>query len=96
MSRSELTKTKKLTLLKYYSNIFPVKESKKEYPANSIKSLLFDHSENYSLEFTKSWLDMFAESTTRDGHSETQDISLCSFYSNFVESNLNQPNIMFN
>ena len=93
MSRSDLTKTKKLTSLEYYTIIFPVKEIKPEYPVNSIKSLLFDHNENYSLDSAKSWLDMFAERITKDGHSRTQDILLCSFYSNFLESNLNQPNI---
>ena len=31
----------------------------------------------------------------KDDHSKTEQISLSSFYSNFLKSNLNQPNINF-
>ena len=89
----KLTKTKKLMLPDYYTNISPLKESEPEYSVNSNKSLLFDRNENYSLDSAKAWLNTLAQSITKDGHSKTQDISLSSFCSKFLESNLSQHNI---
>ena len=54
---SELLKT----LPMYYTNIFPVKGGKPEYPINSKNSLLFNHDANYSLDSAKVWLDTLSQ-----------------------------------
>ena len=81
------------TLPVYYTNIFPIKGVKPEYPINSKISSLFNRDANYSLDSTKAWLDTFTQKITKGDNSETQDISFSLFCSNLLKSNLNQLDI---
>ena len=76
--------------LPVYNNIFLVKGGEPKYPINSKNSSLFSHGANYSLDSAKARLDKFTQKITKYDNSETQDISLPSFYSNLLKSNLNQ------